>query len=383
MKTITQSIASDDKIKYLPKIDGLRFIAISMVLLEHYVIVIGKVFQSAFYGVQLFFVISGFLITSILIRKEAAHSKNIYPNFLGRRVLRIFPIYYLVFLVVLMLNDPTVHKYALNFATYTYNYAWPYYGIPVNPLMHFWSLCVEEQFYLFYPVVGLLLGFRSDKLLGFLLLLICIADSQNLFNVFGHPEYNYPGLLTNMSPLGLGCLGAILAYRKAIPQWVFARKTEWLMFAILLLSFIFFKKEVKAFFWGFINLYLVLKAALSRFELKFFDKLLSNKKIIYIGQISYGLYVYHFPVGIYLDRTLKPFLWNHIPFSHLGILSKIEYNAWVITLPIYTVISFFVAHLSYTYFEKPLLRLKDKFFQGSAHTVQTAISPVPPIIDLD
>ena len=186
-----------------------------------------------------------------------------------------------------------------------------------------------------------------------------------------------------MSPLGLGCLGAILAYRKAIPQWVFSRKTEWLMFALLILSFIFFKKEVKAFLWSFINLYLVLKAALSRIELKLFDRLLSNKKIIYIGQISYGLYVYHFPIGFYLDKTLKPFLWNHIPFSHLGILSKIEYNAWVITLPLYTLISLCVAHLSYTYFEKPLLRLKDKFFQGSAHTIQTAIPPVPPIIDLD
>ena len=80
--------------KHYKQLDGLRFIAVSLVLVEHFATFLGRHISAGYYGVDLFFVISGFLITNILLRSNESFGKT-YKNFIGRRTLRIFPIYYL------------------------------------------------------------------------------------------------------------------------------------------------------------------------------------------------------------------------------------------------------------------------------------------------
>ncbi|MBL7683626.1 MAG: acyltransferase [Flavipsychrobacter sp.] len=95
-------------LKHEPRLDGLRAIAILMVLVSHFAYFIGQYFASGFYGVNLFFVLSGFLITSILIVDSDKPFGKQYIKFIGRRSLRIFPIYYLTILVLVIINAPHV-----------------------------------------------------------------------------------------------------------------------------------------------------------------------------------------------------------------------------------------------------------------------------------
>jgi peptidoglycan/LPS O-acetylase OafA/YrhL len=96
-------------IHYKSRIDGLRFVAIFMVLLEHFAMFIGRPISAGFYGVNLFFVISGFLITLILLNDKRV-VKDAYLNFLGRRAMRIFPIYYLTIFILYILQAPNINE---------------------------------------------------------------------------------------------------------------------------------------------------------------------------------------------------------------------------------------------------------------------------------
>ena len=140
---------------YYPKLNSLRAIAIILVLIEHFAYAIGSHFSAGYYGVDLFFVLSGFLITNILLKKNDNTNFKNWVNFIGRRALRIFPIYYLTILLLLILDYQPLKKELLYVATYTYNYAWEYFELPLSNISHFWSLAVEEQFYLVWPIIVL------------------------------------------------------------------------------------------------------------------------------------------------------------------------------------------------------------------------------------
>lgn len=152
-------------IKYNPKqhisaLDSIRGVAVLLVILFHcYPTYITKL---GWLGVDLFFVLSGFLITGLLL--DAKGKNNYYRNFIVRRTLRIFPLYYFALLLCLVivpivfksLLPPDYGYYTANqlwFWTYTQNWLFSKTGFPENlTLVHFWSLAVEEQFYLFWPL---------------------------------------------------------------------------------------------------------------------------------------------------------------------------------------------------------------------------------------
>src|SRR6476660_648124 len=119
--------------RHYKKIDGLRCVAVSFVLIEHYMFYLGKHFSAGYYGVDLFFVISGLLITNILLQPDGRSFLQNYTRFLSRRSLRIFPLYFLVVFLLWLLNFSEVRVYILYILTYTFNYAWVYYHIPLNP----------------------------------------------------------------------------------------------------------------------------------------------------------------------------------------------------------------------------------------------------------
>lgn len=347
---------------YYKHIDGLRCVAIGAVIVHHFAVIFSTYIDWGYFGVDLFFVISGFLITGILLRTKGSFKKS-YGNFLGRRTLRIFPLYYFVLFILYLIGQPVVQKEIGYLATYTFNYRYPFIDV-VNPVDHFWSLGVEEQFYLFWPV--LVLGLRSHlrTLQALILVMITFAFLQISYNIIpALGPYNYVGLPTRMGSLGLGAVGAVL-YLKPSQLVIYILENpllEKLMLVLLPIALIFFIP----FLMGVISLFFVMKAAHDSFHISYISRFLSHPMTLYIGRISYGLYVYHIIINYYATPYLFDPLWHQIPFQDWGSWSVLQYHSWVIKLPLYSVITIGVAELSYRYFEKPLLGLKDRFFKRS------------------
>ena len=142
-----KSLQTNDR---APLLDGLRGVAILLVLVHHFGGPLAGIVDLGYYGVDLFFVISGYLITSILVKTPGSFL-HAYWIFFGRRLLRIFPPYYATLLVLFIANVGNIRDNIFYFSTYTWNYAkdqWHEGG-----LFYLWSLSVEEQFYLFWPLI--------------------------------------------------------------------------------------------------------------------------------------------------------------------------------------------------------------------------------------
>ncbi|HRZ96720.1 MAG TPA: acyltransferase [Paludibacter sp.] len=354
------------QMKYFERIDGLRFVAISLVLIEHFASTIGTKISAGYYGVDLFFVISGFLITSILFKSKEKSFGRAYKNFIGRRTLRIFPIYYATIIILWILNLEIVRDKFVWLITYSFNYAWVLYDIPSTPINHFWSLCVEEQFYLFWPFIVLSLRNYPKTLITLIFSIITFGYMQAIFNVIPEiSKYNQVNILTRMSSLGIGAFGAVYSANYKLSEKFFRNTVVEIAILILLVVSLVFPFKFQYISLAFISLYLVLKATKYEFSIEFLNKFLTNKKIVYIGTISYGIYVFHLPIAYYFSLYLFDPLWTNIDFSNFGIFEKIRLHSWIIKFPLYTTLSILFASISFKYFEKPILKMKDKYFNNN------------------
>lgn len=348
--------------RYFRQLDGLRFIAVLLVLIEHFAYYLGNHFSAGYYGVDLFFVISGFLITTILVRSQEPFWRA-YKKFIGRRTIRIFPIYYLTIFILYFIGNKEVHQWFIYCITYTYNYATNYFDIPINTISHFWSLAVEEQFYLFWPFI--ILGFRARinalKLIIFLLVFIC--GMQLCLHVFDTPALSDLGLIPQSYALGIGALGALFNKQKKLQLYLLENKPlEYLSYVVLII-FLFSEVKFKHLICPVLSLYYVLKTTHSGFLIKPIDAFLSHKSIVYMGSISYGIYLYHLPLGHYMTEYFFTPVWQRIDWSSFGVLGKIQWHPWIVKFPLYSAMSIILAHYSYQYLEKKLLSLKDKWFK--------------------
>ena len=172
------------EIKYFKNLDGIRAIAVLMVMLSHFLTplhskfnilqqLLNKSSMLGQLGVSLFFVLSGFLITRILLNTK--EKKQYFKNFYVRRILRIFPLYYL-FLILFyyifpFILDTEIPKFSqqLYYFTYLQNFAITFKWDSVGPI-HFWSLAVEEHFYIFWPFI--IYFFKDNKVIRIIILLI-------------------------------------------------------------------------------------------------------------------------------------------------------------------------------------------------------------------
>jgi peptidoglycan/LPS O-acetylase OafA/YrhL len=356
--------------KHYVKIDGLRFIAIALVLIHHFSYSIGRSFTIGYYGVDLFFVISGFLITSILYYSKG-NFKCSYKNFIGRRTLRIFPIYYLTVFILFILNLEVVRNYLITILTYTFNYTIAFKSLPLTPVSHFWSLCVEEQFYLFWPFIVLPLRNNYRYLLWTIVIIVIFSFSQLVIGYISWMNpYYYLHLFTRMGSIGLGALAAILVITNNLPINLLKDKFfEYLMFGILIYSF-FDDSQLKYLAFSLCSFYFVLKSVHSGFNLRFINSILENKTIRYIGTISYGIYIYHLPLGYYISKYLfDPIysnndFWNFFDYHHLSFLRIFYWHKWLIQIPLYSALSIFIAYISYKTIELPILKLKNQYFSN-------------------
>ena len=371
---------------YFPALDRLRFAAFLSVFVHHVFpqeperylqmgfssplahLLSGTILSGSL-GVDLFFVLSSYLITGLLLEEVRSQGSFALGNFWARRALRIWPLYflYLAFVVWIvpkyLVANENLEGYLLPYALFYGNWACVLWNYPHSTAVHLWSVSIEEQFYLLWPLLLKVFGGRRIPQLGFLLLLIGFAT--RLFLVLSHARHPafWCNTLAHIDPI---VVGALLSYseEKVIPLWNAARRRLLLILAFLLpISFcIFFQMETLSGWPVFFFLPtaalccgLILLAVIAR-RVEAGRSNLFLRLLSYLGKISYGLYVWHFLVVRFLRLHLGP---AQTGFSELSSLFLQFFSGLGITVT--------MAALSYELFEWPFLRLKDRFRSRDSH----------------
>jgi peptidoglycan/LPS O-acetylase OafA/YrhL len=327
-----------DQPKYFPQLDGLRALAVITVMIGHFC---GDTTLSKFVGygdtgVVIFFCLSGFLITGILLDlKELPQNRGrLLLVFYARRMLRIFPIYYLVIAIAVVAGSAPVIAALPRLLTYTANYV-P--GLPVirdlGPFPHLWSLSVEEQFYVAWPALIFLVPRRF--LPAAILAVVC---SSAAFKVFGtlSGASNYVLFRSVFSCMDSLAAGAALALLRPILPRIFdtlgSRILAGSIALVGALTAVRFWVDADPWYRGhellgviyFQSIILLSCAAImasvsgKRWLL---TTALESSPLVYIGRISYGLYIYHY-VMPYVAAVLVPrYLYTRFPTLTLVVLS--------------------------------------------------------------
>ena len=369
---------------HIPTLDGVRGIAILLVLLFHFgqyghglpppSVLVDKVFYKAcqvgWIGVDLFFVLSGFLITGILHdSKEGAHY---FRNFYARRCLRIFPLYYL-FLALFLLVLPRLFPLHRGFQSLRHDAFWYWTYLsnvwvarkgwdPFGVLDHFWSLAIEEQYYLVWPVVivifkrRILLHVCWAFIVGALLLRIGLR-------VAGYGTAAYVLTPARMDALAVGAALALMARgpsglsRFACLAWPTASLTG------LALAVVYFWRRglvshdfvvgtightLLACLFGSILLIVLVSPPESTL-----GKLFSSPTLLFLGHYSYALYVFHYPILFFRPSFLT--------FSGIPKLFGSQLHANLLYLVLATSLTVVLALVSWHLCEKQFLKLKALF----------------------
>jgi peptidoglycan/LPS O-acetylase OafA/YrhL len=305
------------KLTYRPEIDGLRSIAVGAVILYHaQITILGYTpFKGGFIGVDIFFVISGYLITSIILKELVTTGTFSFKYFYERRVRRILPALLFIMLVSLpfawmyLLPSSFVDfsksiLYSIGFSSnFYFHYSDQEYGAEsglLKPFLHTWSLSVEEQFYILFPLV-LLITFKYFRkhLLTILVIGLIISLQMADWGSRNHPSFNFYVLPTRGWEL---LAGSILAYSEITLGHRSKNKTLNLILpsvGVFLIghSILFFND--KMFHPSFYSLSPIIGVCLiiwfsNKDEL--ITKILSTKLFVGIGLISYSLYLWHYPI---------------------------------------------------------------------------------------
>ena len=356
------------------QLDALRFFAVMGVIIAHNwqlypdTFVVGRL-DLGNLGVKLFFVLSGFLITGILIggrevgERDSGRRLFFMRQFYTRRFLRIFPICYVVLVALIIVNAAQTREVWPWLFTYTTNiYTWHYLAFPAT-VPHFWTLAVEEQFYLVWPWVMLFLP--RKWLVPFLVSLCCFAAAWRLWASFNYSPrdwdaaYTFTGGVVDF--LAFGAILAIVAHddryketlkrtlaRVVLPVGVLVYVSMYWISRSL-------DHHVSAALQGtgaaLIFCWLIYSA--SRGFRGAFGSLLEWRPIVYLGKISYGIYIFHFLVPLGFAAVATHFA---VGYKNSGFVNFIATS----------LVTFAVAALSWHLFERPVNGLKRHFRYESA-----------------
>lgn len=210
MNTLAKNSTLSSVIDYMPQLDGLRALAVLSVAYCHWLPAqqFGLPWGSA--GVQMFFILSGFLITKTLLslHTESMRTRTI-AVFYARRALRILPAYYAVLLLAYAVNVPPVRETFLWHAAHVSNFYFYAHGSWDGPMSHLWSLAVQEQFYLVWPIVAVFVPRHLLK--SCVISLIATAAAARVILTAFAPQEVFWGVLPQPN-LDTLCLGALLAF---------------------------------------------------------------------------------------------------------------------------------------------------------------------------
>jgi peptidoglycan/LPS O-acetylase OafA/YrhL len=200
--------------EHLPALDGLRAVAVFVVISYHAGVMQGV---PGDLGVTLFFVLSGFLITWLLAKEFAATGSISIRTFYARRALRIFPAYYVFILFSLAVDTAQGHRWSRGLIAVAFAYLVNYYnaflGHPTTSVAHAWSLAVEEQFYLLWPLacLALLRRSRNTAAHGVAIVIVAVVVWRSILDLFLHApvSYLYNAFDTRCDSLAIGCFLAL------------------------------------------------------------------------------------------------------------------------------------------------------------------------------
>ena len=361
---------SNNKSKYLPSIDSLRALAVLAVIIYHVDV---NYLPGGFLGVDLFFVLSGYLISSLIIKEyRKTGSLNLY-NFYIRRARRLLPaVYFMItvgLVVMVLFNEVLLRKSHLDaIFGYIYSSNWWYifhkldyfdsFGAQ-SPFKHLWSLAIEEQFYMIFPLLFLLVNRKKKSKDGtyklnknFLyvvlgLILVSLIAHILLFDI-NNISRIYFGTDTRAFSLLVGVVGAILypmerLHAKVTPQQNMIYSVVSLVSIATLITVMIYTSEYNTLLYrgGFLLVAILglIVIISSGKQHTLMSRLLSFKPVVFIGKISYSLYLWHFPVLVLTT-----------PVSEIG-------NPNIIFVVLRIILTFVLATASYVFVETPIRKL--------------------------
>ena len=361
---------SNNKSKYLPSIDSLRALAVLAVIIYHVDV---NYLPGGFLGVDLFFVLSGYLISSLIIKEfRKTGTVNLY-NFYIRRARRLLPaVYFMItvgLVVMVLFNEVLLRKSHLDaIFGYIYSSNWWYifhkldyfdsFGAQ-SPFKHLWSLAIEEQFYMIFPLLFLLVNRKKKSKDGtyklnknFLyvvlgLILVSLIAHILLFDI-NNISRIYFGTDTRAFSLLVGVVGAILypmerLHAKVTPQQNMIYSVVSLVSIATLITVMIYTSEYNTLLYrgGFLLVAILglIVIISSGKQHTLMSRLLSFKPIVFIGKISYSLYLWHFPVLVLTT-----------PVSEIG-------NPNIIFVILRVILTFILATASYVFVETPIRKL--------------------------
>ena len=363
---------------HFENLNGLRFIGAFMVFLFHAFtinrevwgdffestpfIVLRKLTSIGHYGVNLFFVLSGFLITYLLLKELREHGKIHVGFFLIRRILRLWPLYFVIVLFGFFLfphlpfGIRTVHEF-WRYCLFLSNFDEIINGSrdSLNFLTATWSVSIEEQFYIGW---GLVIGFFQWKTIrSFQLFFLVVIGSSFAFRLYytGNPSFLYYHTLSVISDMAVGGILATIIFEKpSLPVIEQLKKWQIICIYILGIGFLFtahkilpgrliaFERLISGTFFAFV-LIEQLKARHSFFKadrIPYFEQ---------AGKLTYGFYLFHSLLIYYICKTFESWNWNNQP------------GYFILYFVLLLLANSLFSVLSYRYFEKPILNLKRYF----------------------
>jgi peptidoglycan/LPS O-acetylase OafA/YrhL len=368
---------------YFPSLNGIRFFAALLVIIDHLELFKGyfgirmnwsKSFSSHLgsSGVTIFFVLSGFLITFLLLKEKETKAINV-KHFYIRRILRIWPIYYLIlivsFFIIPQIDFFNVPEYgdkseSFLFSTFfTYLFLLANVGYVYFPPIAFanvlWSVAVEEQFYLIWPII--IKYFKSTMAVFIFIfityLVIKLLSSVSYFTVKSYlpDKFYYLVDRTRISSMVIGGIGAflIINFRSFVDKYIFSKSIQTisiLSFTFMLFNIIssqyysFIKNECLSLF----VIIIILNTSSNTNSILN----LENKILNYLGKISYGIYVYHLFACVLCIKLFSYYNLNEI-------LPNAVYSTFMFISVLF--ITIIISHISYKYFEKFFLIKKIKY----------------------
>jgi len=342
------------KLNYRPEIDGLRALAVISVVLYHakFSIFNFNIFSGGFLGVDIFFVISGYLITLIILKELSISKKFSFINFYERRVRRIIPAFFfilifispLAWLILLPFDYIVYAKSNISAALFYSNYffwkdqlVYASESALLKPLLHTWSLSIEEQFYILFPLIFIFFWKYLRKYLLIILILgLVISLIFSDFISYQFPTFNFYNLLSRAWELLAGSLVALIQFKnyKIIKKSYFPY-ISFCAFLIIIISLFYFDSSIRN--PSLLTFIPVISTSILIYSLShqsLVKSFLSFSAFVKLGLISYSLYLWHFPL---------------FAFARIGNLFDYNWSVKIIVI----FISIFFSLLTYNYIEKP------------------------------